>query len=107
MKVVSACQAYVRGTMHSITHNPVGSLDVVADVSRRYFFTLAFISLFFAKLLHLYAHLRSLTFTKALVWGSTFFFQDVVLLLLVRIFAQKVKSRPVAVLCALFVGSFG
>lgn len=107
MKVVSACQAYIRGSVDAFYRHPGRSLDSISDFSRRYFFTLAFLSLFFAKFLHLYAHLRSLPAQKVLSWGATFFFQDVVILLLLRMFAQRFKSRPFAALAALFLILFG
>lgn len=76
------------------------------DFSRCYFFTLAFISLFSAKSLHLYAHLHSLPAPKFLVWGITFFFQDVIILLFFRIFAQKISWRLVSAIFALIVVPF-
>ncbi|KAJ6166678.1 sulfatase domain protein [Penicillium chermesinum] len=81
------------------------TLDVFWDISRRYFYTLAFWSLIGAKILHLYAHLFSLSPQKFLLWGPSFFYQDVLLLLLLRICVQRL-SGPIAVLCALFVIPF-
>lgn len=76
------------------------TLDFFWDFSRRYFYTLAFWSLIGAKLLHLYAHLHSLSPQKFFLWGPSFFYQDVLLLLLLRILVQRL-SGPIAALCAL------
>ncbi|BDD60412.1 hypothetical protein MPDQ_005019 [Monascus purpureus] len=89
-----------------VRFSPAESFDIFWEFARRYFFTLAFLSLFSAKLLHLYAHLHSLPTGKLLLWGVTFFFQDVMVLLFSRIFAQKIPWRPVSVLAALIIIPF-
>lgn len=89
-----------------VRFSPAESFDIFWEFARRYFFTLAFLSLFSAKLLHLYAHLHSLPAGRLLLWGVTFFFQDVMVLLFSRIFAQKIPWRPVAVLAALIIIPF-
>ncbi|XHG02953.1 hypothetical protein AWENTII_006272 [Aspergillus wentii] len=45
--------------------------------SRKYWFALLFIAIFSAKVLHVYSHLSSLPLPQLLVWGPTFFVQDV------------------------------
>ena len=103
MKVVHAVQSYLSHGIRRVRVSPAETLDAVWDFARRYFFTLAFLSLFSAKCLHLYAHLYSLPAPRFFLWGFTFFFQDVAILLLFRIFAQKIAWRPGAALVALVV----
>ena len=83
----------------------VQTLNFVWDISRRYFYTLAFWSLVGAKILHLYAHIHSLSLQKFLLWGPSFFYQDVLLLLLLRICVQRL-SGVIAAACALLVIPF-
>jgi hypothetical protein len=103
MKVVHAVQSYFSHGIRRVRVSPAETLDAVWDFARRYFFTLAFLSLFSAKCLHLYAHLYSLPAPRFVLWGITFFFQDVAILLLFRILAQKIAWRPGAALVALVV----
>ncbi|KAJ5786985.1 hypothetical protein N7457_001975 [Penicillium paradoxum] len=103
MKVVHAVHAYLSHGIRRVRLSPAETLDAVWDFSRRYFFTLAFLSLFIAKVLHLYAHIYSLPAARFFLWGLTFFFQDVMVLLLFRILCQKVSWRPGAALLAVVV----
>ncbi|OQE36014.1 hypothetical protein PENCOP_c012G05152 [Penicillium coprophilum] len=103
MKVVHAVHAYLSNGIRRVRQSPAETLDAVWDFARRYFFTLAFLSLFLAKLLHLYAHLYSLPLPRFFLWGLTFFFQDVMILLLFRILCQKVAWRPGAAVLAILV----
>ncbi|EHA20314.1 hypothetical protein CBS63078_11123 [Aspergillus niger] len=86
--------------------SPGEFFDYTWEFTRRYFFTVSFIALFGAKLLHLYAHIHSLPPPKFILWGSTFFFQDVILTLLIRFFTQKFHWRTVALLSALVIVPF-
>ncbi|KAJ5584502.1 uncharacterized protein N7459_004302 [Penicillium hispanicum] len=106
MKVVGAVHSYLSRRVSQIYNSPAKTLDLFWDFSRRYFYAVAFWSIVSAKLLHLYAHLHSLPPSKFFVWGPTFFFQDVVILLLLRTFAQKIRWRPLAAVVALFVVPF-
>ncbi|KAJ5541875.1 Alkaline phosphatase-like alpha/beta/alpha [Penicillium sp. DV-2018c] len=103
MKVVHAVHAYLSHGIRRVRVSPAETLDAVWDFARRYFFTLAFYSLFIAKILHLYAHIYSLPPPKFFLWGLTFFFQDVMLLLLFRILCQRVAWRPAAAVLAVLV----
>ncbi|CAG7952378.1 unnamed protein product [Penicillium salamii] len=103
MKVVHAVHAYLSHGIRRVRVSPGETLDAVWDFARRYFFTLAFFSLFCAKLLHLYAHLYSLPAARFFLWGITFFFQDVAILLLFRTLTQRVAWRPAAAVLALLV----
>ncbi|KAE8154659.1 alkaline-phosphatase-like protein [Aspergillus avenaceus] len=109
MKLANILHSFLRRgipILQKIRTSPGDAFDLFWGFARRYYFTLAFISLFGAKLLHLYAHLNSLPLGKFLLWGITFFFQDVVILLLFRIFAQRLLWRPVAALAALVIIPF-
>ncbi|PYH85837.1 sulfatase domain protein [Aspergillus uvarum CBS 121591] len=86
--------------------SPFEAFDHFWDFTRRYFFALTLMAMFGAKLLHLYAHIHSLPPSKFLLWGVTFFCQDVVLVLLVRILTQKLPWRSVAAISALIVIPF-
>ncbi|PWY67599.1 alkaline phosphatase-like protein [Aspergillus sclerotioniger CBS 115572] len=86
--------------------SPGDFFDYTWEFTRRYFFTVSFIALFGAKLLHLYAHIHSLPPPKFFLWGPTFFFQDVILTLLIRFFTHKFHWRSVAALSALVIVPF-
>ncbi|KAJ5097983.1 hypothetical protein N7532_004984 [Penicillium argentinense] len=73
--------------------NPKTWVDVYWPASRKYFFSLLFIGVICAKALHLYSHLNSLTLGRFLLWGPTFFVQDVVCILIAQILCQKFHSR--------------
>ncbi|KAJ5539889.1 hypothetical protein N7513_008221 [Penicillium frequentans] len=108
MKKVAGVVNYVRHQANQLYQSPNRTLEILEvfwDFSRRYFYALAFWSLFSAKLLHLFAHLYSLPLSKFVLWGPSFFFQDVAILLLFRILVQK-TSGFIAVTCALIVFPF-
>lgn len=108
MKKVAGVVNYVRHQANQLYQSPSRTLEILEvfwDFSRRYFYALAFWSLFSAKLLHLFAHLYSLPLSKFLLWGPSFFFQDVAILLLFRILVQK-TSGFIAATCALIVFPF-
>ncbi|KAH2272923.1 hypothetical protein KXW96_005194 [Aspergillus fumigatus] len=83
-----------------VRDSPAHTFDRWWSVSRKFFFTLTVISLIWAKLLHIYAHLYSLPPAKLLLWGPTFFFQDVIFILVVRLLTQTIPWRPVAIVAA-------
>lgn len=62
-------------------------------LTRRYFFTVLAVSLSCAKLVHLFSHRHSLLPVKFLIWGTTFFFQDVIVILLVRLLTQNYRWK--------------
>ncbi|PYH96916.1 sulfatase domain protein [Aspergillus ellipticus CBS 707.79] len=92
--------------LHRLRSSPADAFDHTWEFTRRYFFTVSVMALFGAKLLHLYAHIHSLPSSKFLLWGVTFFFQDVVLTLLIRYFTQKFQWRSVAAASALVIVPF-
>lgn len=93
VKVVGTAFSSLTHHVHQVYQSPGRTLEVFWNFSRCYFYALAFWSLFCAKFLHLYAHLHSLPPSKLFAWEITFYFQDVVILLLLRVFVQKSHTR--------------
>lgn len=93
VKVVGTVFSSLTHRIQQVYQSPGPTLKAFWDFSRCYFYALAFWSLFSAKFLHLYAHLHSLPASKLFAWGITFYFQDVVILLLLRVFVQKSHTR--------------
>ncbi|PLB37061.1 sulfatase domain protein [Aspergillus candidus] len=56
--------------------------------------------------MHLFAHITSLPLPKMALWGITFFFQDVIVILLMRLATRRAPRRWVAALCALVIVPF-
>ncbi|PLB51327.1 sulfatase domain protein [Aspergillus steynii IBT 23096] len=109
MKLANCLHAVVRRLIplaQRLRASPGHFFDACWEFSRRYFFTVALFALLSAKVLHLYAHIYSLPPPKFLLWGITFFFQDVCVLILIRIFTQRIPWRPVAMASALLVIPF-
>jgi hypothetical protein len=73
--------------------SPIDFFDAFWNWTRRFFFTLGFLALFSAKTLHLYAHLHSLPAHKFLLWGFTFYTQDVAFTFFIRMLTQKFPWR--------------
>ncbi|KAF4997392.1 hypothetical protein FGRMN_3883 [Fusarium graminum] len=59
-----------------------------------YLFSVFFISILFAKLLHLYIHLYSIAAIDFIVYLPTFFLQDVVLVLFARVLLRRERTIP-------------
>ena len=109
MKLANCLHAVVRRLIplaQRLRASPGHFFDACWEFSRRYFFTVALFALLSAKVLHLYAHIYSLPPPKFLLWGITFFFQDVCVLILIRIFTQRLPWRPVAMASAFIVIPF-
>jgi hypothetical protein len=106
MKGVRALLFPLGQRLADVYRSPGQTLDAFSNFARCYFYALAFWSLITAKLLHLYAHLYSLPASQFILWGITFFFQDVAMLLLLRIVAQRGRTRPLAALGALVLIPF-
>lgn len=68
------------------------------DATRKYLFSVIFVSVVAFKILHIYTHTYYLTLNRFLVWGSTFFLQDVLFLLIARAFAGSFQRRPLRVM---------
>jgi hypothetical protein len=71
--------------------------------SRPFLFTAFTVALLSAKVLHLYAHAKSIVFVGFLVWGPTFFGQDVLLILLARLLAGRFEQQRTAILTAVLL----
>ncbi|KAJ5132009.1 hypothetical protein N7448_006167 [Penicillium atrosanguineum] len=106
MKGVKALLFMTGERLAEVFRSPGQTLDAFSNFARCYFYALAFWSLITAKLLHLYAHLYSLPGSQFVIWGITFFFQDVAMLLFLRIIAQRGRTRPLAALGALVLIPF-
>lgn len=81
--------------------SPTSWFDVYWPASRKYFFGLLFIGVISAKLLHVYSHLNSLSIGRFLLWGPTFFLQDVICILIALFLTQHFSRRWGRVLAAL------
>lgn len=85
--------------------SPARWLDTYWPASRKYWFSLLLIGVVGAKLLHIYSHLNSLTWDRFLLWGPTFFVQDVACVLIAQFLCQdfhrtwaRALAAPVVVL---------
>lgn len=67
-----------------VAKHPGPYLEHFWTVTRKFCFGVIFIALIAAKCFHLYAHLTSLPLSVYLVWGCTFFLQDIFLIFLAR-----------------------
>ena len=83
--------------------SPGSYFDLGWDLSRSYFFSLIFISLLLAKLLHIYAYFSYLTFPRFLLWGPTFFILDAVVILLVYGLTRAFRWRASRVGAAVII----
>ncbi|KAJ5584914.1 uncharacterized protein N7459_004714 [Penicillium hispanicum] len=80
--------------------SPALWFDVYWPASRKYWFSLLFIGVICAKVLHIYSHLNSLTWDQFLLWGPTFFLQDVACVVVAQLLCQKFHRRWARVLAA-------
>ncbi|OOQ88530.1 sulfatase domain protein [Penicillium brasilianum] len=99
------CKEFVR-----ILLSPTLWFDVYWPASRKYWFSLLLIGVICAKLLHIYSHLNSLSPGQFLLWGPTFFLQDVACILIAHALSQnfhrrwhRVVSAPVVILASLMI----
>ncbi|KAJ5479838.1 hypothetical protein N7530_005347 [Penicillium desertorum] len=72
-------------------------------ISRKFWFSLLFIAVICAKILHIYSHLTSLPLGQLIVWVPTFFLQDVVCILLTHSLCADYQRRWARVIAALLV----
>ncbi|CEJ89622.1 hypothetical protein VHEMI05457 [[Torrubiella] hemipterigena] len=83
---------------------PLRSLIVLAAsrfANRRYVLAIAAVSLVAAKTFHIYAYRATLSTAQILEWGSSFFYQDTLLLMLLR-FALFNNIRSMALCSTIF-----
>ncbi|KAJ5690745.1 hypothetical protein N7462_005137 [Penicillium macrosclerotiorum] len=83
--------------------SPALWFDVYWPASRKYWFSLLFIGAVSAKLLHIYSHLNSLALGRFLLWGPTFFVQDIACIVIAQILCQKLHRKWLRVVAALLI----
>jgi hypothetical protein len=84
-----------------VAQSPQLYLDRGWTAYRAYLFSVIFISLLLSKAFHIFFHLNSLTIFSLLGWGPTFFFADVVLILLARCLARSYEWRTTRTVAAI------
>ncbi|CAI7649230.1 unnamed protein product [Penicillium crustosum] len=83
--------------------SPTFWFDHCWPASRKYWFSLLFIAVICAKILHIYSHLNSLPLGQLIVWGPTFFLQDVVCIFLTHSLCADYQHRWARAIVALLV----
>lgn len=90
----------------TVARSPQLYLDWAWDASRKYLFSVIFVSLVVSKCFHIFVHLNSLGVLSLLLWGPTFFLVDIVLILvacrLARSFTSRIARDIAAVVTLLF-----
>lgn len=90
----------------TVAKSPQLYLDRAWRASRKYFFSVIFISLLLSKCFHLYANPRTVGVFSLLFWGPTFFVVDILLILVACRLARSFESRICRNLAALVVVLF-
>lgn len=80
--------------------SPTLWFDVYWPASRKYWFSLLLIGVICAKLLHIYSHLNSLSPGQFILWGPTFFLQDVVCIIIAQALCYNFHRRWVRAVSA-------
>ncbi|KAJ5813065.1 hypothetical protein N7447_010088 [Penicillium robsamsonii] len=83
--------------------SPTFWFDHCWPASSKYWFSLLFIAVICAKCLHIYSHLNSLPLGQLMIWGPTFFLQDVVCIMLTHSLCVDYQRRWTRVIAALLV----
>lgn len=81
--------------------SPSSWFDLYWPASRKYWFSLLFIGVASAKILHIYSHATSLSVGRFLLWGPTFFLKDTVCILIGLALCQDFKRRWIRALVAI------
>lgn len=68
----------------TVVRNPQPYLDRGWETSRRFFFSVTFISLVLSKCFHIGVHLHTLPVSPLVVWAPTFFLVDFLLIVIAR-----------------------
>ncbi|KAJ5576896.1 hypothetical protein N7535_003822 [Penicillium sp. DV-2018c] len=84
-----------------VARSPQLYIDSGWTACRAYLFSVIFISLLLSKAFHIFFHLESLTLFSLLGWGPTFFFTDLVLILLARCLARSYEWRATRTVAAI------
>ncbi|KAJ5091918.1 hypothetical protein NUU61_006788 [Penicillium alfredii] len=90
-----------------VVRSPQQSLDSAWAVSRKYFFSVIFISLLVSKFFHVCVQLTSMTAPSFLPWGPTFFLVDIVLILVACGLARWFEWRIIRDIAAVVTVAFG
>lgn len=97
----------LRGHLHdaldfalTVARSPQYYIDQGWALSRKYFFSVIFISLILSKCFHIFVHLKSLTL-PSLLWGPTFFLVDILLILVACGLTQSFEWRTTRDIAAL------
>ena len=80
--------------------------DYSWDLTRRFFFSVIFLSLVVSKVLHIYTHAYYVTLNSLLTWGSTCFLRDLPFLLIARALTKSFQWRSSRAAAALVALSF-
>ncbi|KAJ5640104.1 Alkaline phosphatase-like alpha/beta/alpha [Penicillium longicatenatum] len=90
----------------TVAKSPQLYVDRAWGASRKYFFSVIFISLLLSKCFHIYVNPRSVGVLPLLFWGPTFFVVDILLMLVACRLARSFESRICRDLAALIVVLF-
>jgi Gpi18-like mannosyltransferase len=90
----------------TVAKSPQLYVDRVWGASRKYFFSVIFISLLLSKCFHIYVNPRTVGVLPLLFWGPTFFVVDILLILVACRLARSFESRICRDLAALIVVLF-
>lgn len=101
MKLANVAQAALEGAK-LVARHPGTYLDYAWAVGRRFCFGIMCIALLASKLVHIYAHYTSLAPSVLLLWGSTFFLQDILIIFLVRGLTRDIEMRVLRIAAAVF-----
>lgn len=99
MKFANVAQAVVDGAK-LVARHPGTYLDYAWAVGRRFCFGIMCIALLASKFVHIYAHFTSLPPSVLLLWGSTFFLQDIFIIFLVRGLTRDIEWRVLRIAAA-------
>lgn len=95
LSIRQRCLEFIR-----VLLSPTLWFDVYWPASRKYWFSLLLIGVICAKLLHIYSHLNSLSPSQFILWGPTFFLQDVVCIIIAHPLSQNFQRRWLRVVSA-------
>ncbi|KAJ5633284.1 Alkaline phosphatase-likealpha/beta/alpha [Penicillium lividum] len=90
----------------TVARSPQVYLDRAWGASRKYFFSVIFISLLLSKCFHIYVNPRSVGILSLFLWGPTFFVVDILLILIACRLARSFELRIFRDLAALVVVLF-
>lgn len=83
-----------------VARYPGTYLDAAWSALRKFCFAVIFLALIAAKMTHIYAHITSLPVSVVLVWGITFFLQDIIIIFLARGLTAEFQWKTVRIAAA-------